>query len=281
MRTPLLVALFPLLIFGGGGPLLAQDRAQTLADIRQELVILNTEVMGLKRELSTTGAPGMISPGGDLLNRIDTLEAALSQLTARTEDLEFRINKVVADGSNRIGDIDFRLTELEGGDLSKVGQVPVLGGETGGGATVATPPPSPQPPANTGGPSMAVAEQADFDRAREVLGQGDFRRAAELLATYATTYPGGPLTPEALFLRGEALDNLGDTSGAARAWLDAFSADMNGTRAPEALLKVGQALATLGQGPEACVTLNEVGLRFPGTAPAGEAMQAAQTLGCQ
>ena len=33
---------------------LAQDKTQTLADIRQELVVLNSSVMGLKRELSTT-----------------------------------------------------------------------------------------------------------------------------------------------------------------------------------------------------------------------------------
>ena len=41
---------------------------------------------------------------------------------------------------------------------------------------------------------------------------------------------------------------------------------MTGPRAPEALLRVGQALGRLGQGPEACVTLAEVGNRFPGHA---------------
>ena len=36
-------------------PVAAQDRAQTLADIRQELSVLWVEIQSLKRELSTTG----------------------------------------------------------------------------------------------------------------------------------------------------------------------------------------------------------------------------------
>lgn len=256
----------------------AQDRAQTLADIRQELVILNSAVTELRRELSTTGNSGLALPGGDFLFRVDTIEAALAQLTAKTEQLEFRINQIVTDGTNRLGDIDFRLTELEGGDLGQAGQVAPLGGAA---PETAAPLPVPAPAPQTDAPSMAVAEQADFDRAQEVLGQGDFRAAAEKFATYAQTYPGGPLTQEALFLRGEALEQLGETSAAARSWLDAFSADMEGARAPEALYKVGQALATLGQGPEACVTLAEVSLRYAGTQAATDAAMAAQSLGCQ
>ena len=178
----------------------AQDRAQSLADIRQELAVLNGSVQGLRTELATTGGANVAGFGGSLLDRVDAIEAALAQLTAKTESLEFRINQVVTDGTNRIGDLEFRLTELEGGDLGSVGQTPTLGGDTGATA----PAPTPVPPA-TGGASLATNEQADFDRAKEVLGQGDFRGAADLFATFAQTYTGGPLTAEAHFYRGEAL----------------------------------------------------------------------------
>jgi tol-pal system protein YbgF len=257
----------------------AQDRAQSLADIRQELTVLSQSVQGLRAELSTTGGASGAAFGGSLLDRVDAIEAALAQVTAKTENLEFRINKVVSDGTNRIGDLEFRLTELEGGDLGAVGTTPTLGGDTGGTPAAV---PSLAPAANsTSGGSLATNEQADFDRAKGVLGQGDFRGAADLFATFAQTYTGGPLTVEAQFLRGEALSQLGETSEAARAWLEAFSGDMTGPRAPEALLKVGQALATLGQGPEACVTLQEVGVRFPADPAAIEAANAALGLGCQ
>ncbi len=189
--------------------------------------------------------------------------------------MELRLNRVVADGTNRIGDIEYRLCEVtEDCDLATLAATSVLGGDTGRPGSVTTPGPAP------GGAQLAVAEQDDFDRARGVLDSGDFRQAEQLFATFAQSYPGGPLTPEAYFLRGEALSALGETSNAARAYLDAFSADPQGNRAPDALLKLGEGLGTLGQVPEACVTLGEVGLRYPGSIAATQAGVAMQGLGC-
>jgi tol-pal system protein YbgF len=255
-------------------PVLAQDRAQTIADIRQELLVLRGEIDGLRAELNTTGTAQGSGATGPALMRLDTIEAALVQLTAKAEAMEFRLNRVVTDGTNRIGDIEFRLQELAGGDLAAIPPTPPLGGETG-----ATPAPAPAPA--TGGAELAVGEQRDFDRAREVLGQGDFRGAEALFKAFTETYLGGPLTQEAHFLRGEALTQLGETANAARSYLEAFSGAPDGTRAPEALLKLGQALGALGQGPEACVTLAEVGIRYPGGQPAIDAGAAMAALGCQ
>ena len=252
------------------------DRSQTLADLRSELSLLTQEVTGLRQELVATGAsqPGL--GGGSALQRMDAIEAALSQLTSKTEALEFRINKVVTDGTNRIGDIEFRLTELEGGDVAALSATPPLGGEAG----TALAPALAAPVAGADAPELAVGEQADFDRAQEVLGTGDFRTAADLFKTFTETYSGGPLSADAYFLLGESLSQIGETANAARAYLESFSGTPDGPRAPEALFKLGQSLGTLGQVPEACVTLREVGVRFPGSAPAAQAATALLGLGC-
>ena len=252
------------------------DRSQTLADLRSELALLTQEVTGLRQELVATGAsqPGL--GGGSALQRMDAIEAALSQLTSKTEALEFRINKVVTDGTNRIGDIEFRLTELEGGDVAALPATPPLGGEAG----TSLAPALTAPVAGADAPELAVGEQADFDRAQEVLGTGDFRTAADLFKTFTETYSGGPLSADAYFLLGESLSQVGETANAARAYLESFSGTPNGPRAPEALFKLGQSLGTLGQVPEACVTLREVGVRFPGSAPAQQAKTALLGLGC-
>ena len=254
-------------------PLAAQDRAQTLADIKAELVVLKGEIDGLRGELAATGTAQGSGANGPALQRLDTIEAALVSLTSKAETIENRLNRVVSDGTNRIGDIEFRLTELGGGDLSAIPATPPLGGDAGAPAPVAAP--------TTGGPELAVSEQADFDRAKGVLGQGDFRTAADLFATFTQTYMGGPLTQEAHVLRGDALAGLGETANAARAYLEAFSGAPDGTNAPVALFKLGQSLGQLGQGPEACVTLAEVGTRFPGSQPAADAVAAMQAFGCQ
>ena len=255
----------------------AQGNAQTLADVRAELAQLAADFNALKSELVTTGSVASIG-GGDALQRMDAIEAELARLTARAEEIELKLNRVVADGTNRLGDIEFRLCEATPGcDPLNLPPTPTLGGDTAPPApadtAVVTDPPS-------GGPELAMAEQEDFDRAKEVLGQGDFRRAAELFATYAQSYPGGPLIPEAYFLRGEALSQLGETSEAARAYLDAYNADPDGPFAPDSVLKLGEALAALGQTQAACDTLGAIEVTFPGTMAATQAPIAMQGLGC-
>ncbi len=276
-----------------------QDRAQTLADVKAELAALAAEFIALKQELIATGAAANGSAGADPLGRMDAMEAALARLTAKTEEIDLRLNAVVADGTNRIGDLEFRLCELtEGCDPASLPDPLTLGataeplpateGTTGGttgaeiGADVGADTTATTDPVATGDqPEMAVNEQSDFDRAQAVLDSGDFRTAADLFATYAATYPAGELTPQALVLRGDALSQLGDTAQAARAYLDAFSGRPDGARAGEALTKLGQALGRLGQTPEACVTLAEVGKRFPGSPDEANAQLAMQGLGCQ
>ena len=253
----------------------AQD--QTLADIRQELQFLYVDVERLKRELSTTGAASPNTGGVTVLERLNSIEAELVRLTSKTEELENRVNRVVTDGTNRIGDLEFRLVELEGGDVSKLGETTTLGG----GAMPATNTANPviMPP-TTGGAELAVGEQADFDRAKAALDSGDFRGAADLFATFTETYTGGPLTGEAHFLRGEALASLGDTTNAARAYLESYSGSPGGSRAPDALYELGASLGALGQVNDACVTLAQVANLYPGTAAVEQARSTMQSLGC-
>ncbi|UOA26635.1 tol-pal system protein YbgF [Pseudosulfitobacter sp. DSM 107133] len=247
----------------------------TLADIRQELTILNVEIQKLRRELSTTGSASVNVGQGGSLDRLNAIESELQRVTAKTEQLEFRIGRVVEDGTNRIGDLEFRLVELEGGDLGALGDTPTLGGDTG-----ATPLPGPVAPVDTNEAQLATQEQADFTRASEALAASDFRSAADQFAAFNQTYPGGPLAAAADLGRGKALEALGDTREAARAYLASFSADQTGQTAPEALLLLGVSLGKLGKSGEACVTLGEVPVRFGGSDAAARAQSEMSALAC-
>ncbi|PZX19666.1 tol-pal system protein YbgF [Palleronia aestuarii] len=254
----------------------AQD-AETLADIRQELSILYVEIQKLNRELSTTGNMGLNLSGTSVLERVDAMEAELQRLTADTEEMQFRIDRVVRDGTNRVGDLEFRLCELEPDcDISTLGDTPTLGGDTG------TPPPAASAPApqSNGAAELAIGEQQDFDRAKAALDSGEYRSASDLFAAFAETYTGGPLTGEAHYLRGTALSELGETAAAARAYLESFSGSPDGTRAPDALLQLGLELDALGQREDACATLYEVTGRFPESPAADEAQSARADLAC-
>lgn len=249
---------------------------QTLADIRQELTFLYTEVQKLKRELSTTGSGGVNAAGNSVLERVGAMESELQRLTSKSEELENRVNRIVADGTTRIADLEFRLVELEGGDIAALGETTTLGGGDKPQGTA----PAIAPSASNGQASLAVGEEADFKRAQEALASSDFRTAADLFAAFNQTYPGGPLAAEAELRRGEALNKMGDIREAARAYLASFSTDPVGPVAPQALVELGRALGDLGQTKEACVTLGEVGLRFPDAPAVAVAEESRRSFGC-
>lgn len=267
-----------LLWFGAfAAPAFAQD--ETIADIRAELAALAADLQALRAELVSSGQAGMQAAGGaSALDRMNAMEAEIVRLTSVTEALQNKVDRVVADGTNRIGDLEFRLCELEEGcDISSLPVTATLGG-----GAPAPGPVTPAPAAPTASqPELAANEQADFDRAKAAYEDGNFQDAADLFAAFTETYTGGPLTGEAHFMRGEALAQTGAISAAARAYLEAFSGQPDGPVAAQSLLRLGQSLGQLGQLQEACVTLAEVGARFPGSASVAEAQATMQNLGCQ
>lgn len=268
MRFGAIILAFAL----GAGPLPAQQ-TETLADIRQDLTALFYEVQRLRTELSTTGATD-VAVSGSTLDRVNAIEAELQRLTSQTEELQFRIGQVVADGSNRIGDLEFRLCELEPDcDIANLSGTPTLGGRTAPASV-----PAPQP--TDSGTELAVGEETDFARAQEALAAGDFQSAADQFAAFREAYPGGPLEAAALVGQGRALEGVGDARSAARVYLDAYSGYPDAAVASEALYRLGMTLAEIGSVPEACATLAEVSVRFPGAPEVADAQVARSSLGC-
>jgi len=284
MKLPALLLWSPVaFVLAFATPLSAQQpQEQTLADIRQELTVLFVEVQRLRTQLSTTSAPGTVVSGDTVLERLDAIEQEMRRLTAITENLELRVQRVVVDGTNKVGDLEFRLCELETAcDIGSLGETPKLGGDlTDTVATGPAPGPAPAPTPEVDGEQFAIGEQGDFTRAREAFEAGDYAAAAEQLEAFSQTYPGGPLTLDAFLLRGDALSQMGEWQPAARAYLDSFNLEPNGPEAPGALLKLGRALDMIGQSGEACLMLAEVGIRFPGAVEVAEAEAALATLGC-
>lgn len=304
------------------GPALAQGQTppdpETLGEIKAEIQVLREQIDQARSELTTAdpATTGVQNPA-PLLQRVSELEQQLERITDHVEELQYRIEKIVADGTNRIGDLEFRLTELEGGDLSNIPDTVPLGeGEAAksvprprprpGDAAAQQPPAAPTtqpaqrsdtgqllglpdapleqdnatPPANA--PQLAVSEQDAFDAALEAYRSGEYDRAAQAFSDFLTDYPGGPLGGEASFWRGEALAQQGQWTQAARSYLDSFSGAPKGPKAPEALYRLGVALGRLGQTGEACLTLGEVTRRYPDIPPQlSEDTAAAQAdLGC-
>jgi len=283
MRLTLLAVCASIALAAAGPAPAAQD----VADVRAELDTLNGQIQQIRDQLVRTGpARGLPAEPASALTRLDQLEAELRRLTDRVDVLTNDLDRIVKDASNRVGDIEFRLTELEGGDVSAGKPAPAP--ELGGGITRPKPRPvapelAPGPAAAAGGSGavpLAATEKSDFDAAVAAAEAGDDARAATLFGSFLQTYPGGPLSTDAQYRRGEALAATNDWRGAARSYLDAFSGAPQGPQAPQALYRLAVSLGKLGQVDEACRTLDEVDNRYPGSAVAGDVASERQALSC-
>ena len=260
-------------------PLLAQDSEleqdseyeATLADIRQDLSYLFVEIQRLKRELSTTSSPSGLRSDDSIVLRVDAIQAQLERLVDATERLEFKVQNVIEDGTARIADLEFRLVELEGGDLEQLSETTTLGKMNDSEAPKIV---------ETETIELAVGEEADFDTAQKAMDDLRYEEAAEMFSRFGKTYPNSPLAPKAFLMRGKALEANEDTKGAARAYLESFTNYQNSAVAPEALTFLGKALVKLGRIEAGCQTLSQVEIRFPETPFAEDANKAMQLLEC-
>lgn len=242
--------------------------AQTLEDVRLDITELSELMQELRSELLTTGNSGVSQDSvGTILQRLNTLEADLSAALGKVETLEFRIVQIADDATRRIGDLEFRLTELEGGDTGSLTTPPPLGGEAA---------------SDDDGQELASDEQRSFDAGVTLYDAGEFQAAADQFASFTTTYPGGPLTSEAQYRRGLALAGLQDWGGAARSYLDSFSGAPDGPVAPVALYELAASLGALGQTEQACLTLDEIGVRYQNVSVdlGAQILTQKQTLAC-
>lgn len=280
---------------------------QNVADIRAELTLLSRQVQEVREALVATGsARGLPQDPATAFQRLDQLEDVLRRLTNRVDVLVNDLNRVVQDASNRVDDIEFRLTELEGGDVSLLGrgeplgggitqpQVPPVAALTGQGGEQAQPgfpPPAAAPGASVGvmpepapggeAPQLAVGEQAEFEAAKAAYEDERHGEAVAKLTAFLESYPVGPFSAEAQQMKANALASQGNWREAARTYLDAFSGAPDAPQAPKALHGLAVSLAQLGQTEEACLTLTEVDIRYPGSAVASDVADTRRSLGCR
>ncbi|MCH8953440.1 MAG: tetratricopeptide repeat protein [Proteobacteria bacterium] len=221
-------------------------------DLRYRLGVIDAELADIRARLGeappAAGGGGASGAGSDVMLRLDRLEAEIRKLTGRIEQMDFEQRGVAEDAARRFGDIEFRLTELEGGDISILAPVLPLGG---GGTVVAA------------GPEVSISERGDLDRAIEDVRQGRFDQGEDRLRSFLTAYPRSPLKGEALYWLGESQFVRGAFQNAALSYLNGYKIDPAGAAAPKNLYRLGVTLGRLGQLDASCLTLRDVRNQFP------------------
>lgn len=277
------------------GPAAAQSwtaSGESIEDLRYRLGLIDAELQDIRARLGSVApddgtGDASASPGGgasgDVLVRLDRLEAEIRRLTGTVERLEFRQRRMAEDAARRFGDVEFRLTELEGGDVTALAPQRPLGGvgaaEDGGTGAGRSEPGEASPdgraaagPSGQGAPgARELASTAPAGREMpDALGagiedvqQGRFEEGEARLAGFLEDNPDSALAPRAHYWLGQSHFVRGDFREAARVFLAGYNDAPSGDMASRNLLQLGVTLGRLGQTREACLTLREVRNRFP------------------
>jgi TolA-binding protein len=222
-----------------------------------------------------TGIPAA-TPLTDVLARLDSIEAQLNRLTARSE-----VNE------NAISMIEDRLDKLEGGGKIVV-PTDLAPTQPTGAIEVPDdnrPALAPKAPARTiattpSGPSSerlakvrAVAKPDTGDAADDeytygfrLWEAGLYPEAQQQLRLYLDKYPGDAKVSYGRNLLGRAYLDDNQPKAAAPYFLENYQKDPNGARAPDSLLFLAESMIALKDNTRACRALAEFGDKYAGLA---------------
>ena len=195
--------------------------SEQISEIRLELVENKASIVKEAIEASeNVVASGIKKSAGSVLYRLDAIEEEMRNLTGIIEELQFYTKNIAFDATNRIGDLEFRITELEGGDLSLLGNSRVIGG------SVKT--------SNTNA-ELAITEKSNYDNALKLLNENNYELALLEFDKLIKAFPNGPLTVAAHYSKGDAFIGLTAWDQGVNSYLESFSLEPNGKYAQKAL----------------------------------------------
>ena len=102
-----------------------------------------------------------------------------------------------------------------------------------------------------------------LEKAKIHINNSEYENAKKIFKNFVTNFPNSSLLPEVLYNLADTHYRTNDWKLAASTYLESFSLDPKGDYAPKALFGLAVSLGALKQFNQACLTLEEVNLRFP------------------
>ncbi len=215
--------------------------------------------------------------------RFQQLEREIRRLTGQIEEQNYEIRRLKDELGKATGDIDVRLNDLEGGNVSRPSlahsaspqptipptqnsdnfsyqpptQAPVK--QVGQSKTLGSYTTSPQ----TGAVSQsAQGAAAGYDFAYSFIKGRDFARAELEFAKFMSNYPEHALTSNAKYWYGETFYVRGQYDKAARVFAEGYQKSPKSSKAADNLLKLGMSLRGMGKNDDACVAYKQLKTQY-------------------
>lgn len=272
----------------GGAALLGSFSAQAQnADILARLAAAEAQVGQLGDAL---GAPIQLAqavPEGYAAQvelRLGQLEQSLRQLVGQVEQLQFEQRSLSDRLQRALNDIEFRLSELDGGSSSgglssppptppstaTPANPPVVSGNAPSGAGISVQPGaggslgslSAAPGTDGAAPGSGAAAQS-YNAAYRLLEAGDIAGAQRGFASFVTQFPSDQLASNAHYWLGETYFAQGQFEAAANVFAQGYQRFPTGSKAVDSLFKLGLSLVAINRNRDACNAFSQLVISFP------------------
>src|SRR5271165_1138636 len=259
-----------------------------ILELRHDLQTLQNQVGSGGGTAAVHSAPMVSGSNSELvarlLARVDALEEQARQLRGRVDELSNEQQVQTAGLTKQIGDLGFRLQNLEGGGRGG-GSGPALGspmtpstlspssGNLGGvpPLAAAAPPVAPPAPSPPGAPATQVTmrrtPELAIQEGNAALARRDYTTAEASAREVLSSNRTSPRAYDAQYLLAETLSGKRDYSQAAIAYDDAYRSSPKGAHSQDALLGLADSLAAINEKRAACDTLNQLRAQFPAPRP--------------
>jgi len=193
----------------------------------------------------------------DLSQRIEAVSNEVRTLRGQLDEMQHALNKTQDQQREMYGDVDRRLSAIEGG------------GAVGGGSAGMERSPS----AGSGLPIPQGDDRANYQAAFDLLKDGKYPEAISGFTQFLSTFPNSALADNAQYWLGEAHYVTRQFPDALRHFRAVVEKHPDSRKIPDALLKIGYCNYELKNYPEARSALGQVVSRFGDTTAARLASQ--------
>ncbi len=173
----------------------------------------------------------------ELYAQIDAQNQVVQNLTAQVEELNYRLTGL-SDQLNRMQqDTDFRFNQLTENKIQKISDSKDVA-------------------------ELTVADKDAYNKAYELLKNGQYEQAEQAFLTFMEKYPNSELLGNANYWLGESYYARQKWAEAAGLFADGFTKYKDNIKAPDSMFKLGLTMKQMGKTKEACTAFKNLTTEF-------------------
>ena len=191
-----------------------------------------------------------------LIDRVGNLEEENRNFRGQLEEARHEIDQLTKRMETLSADVDYRLNNAESGGVS--GGVPSSPSSSSESAS-----PTSSSSKREAESSGASSSKDAYEKARNLLEQGDYKAAEHAFSSFVVSYPKYDQAGAAQYWYGVTFFARGDYEKAATAFAKGYKNYPKSPKAPDMLLKLAKSLGELDRNADACTALDQLTSEYP------------------